>query len=182
MVRLYFSLILFFLAALPGVIHADDKSDREYSIKAVFLYNFSKFVRWPESAAPNYNQDGLRLCVVGENPFGGILEQLAEKVTAKGKRMVILRPRVSKEMASCHLLFVSASERPQIARILDFIKDSPVLVVGDTPDYGHMGVGINFYIKDNKIRFKIYAEAIEKAGLQVSSELLSLAEMEGGLK
>lgn len=183
MVRQLFLLLIILIALISsGVSPAEENSDREYSIKAVFLYNFTKFIRWPESSAPNYNQDGLRLCVVGDNPFGNFLAQLAEKVSAKGKKLTIKQPSVSMEMASCHLLFVSSSEKRQLARILELIKNSPVLVVGDSPGFGEMGVGINFYIQDNKIRFKIHKEAIDRSGLKVSSELLNLGEVGGGVK
>ena len=180
--RPLFLLILFLLPAFPGASSAEEASDREYSIKSVFLYNFTKFIRWPEGSAPNYNQDGLKLCLVGENPFGDILEQLAEKVSAKGKKMVVKYPPVSMAMTSCHLLFVSSSEKKRLARILDWVNNSPVLVVGDTPEFEGMGVGINFYIQDNKIRFKVNKEAVEQSGLKISSELLGLAEMGGGAK
>jgi hypothetical protein len=167
---------------LSGVSPAEESSDREYSIKAVFLYNFTKFIRWPDNSVPDYNQDGLRLCVVGDNPFGNILAQLAEKVSAKGKKLTLKQPSISMEMGSCHVLFVSSSEKKHLARILETVKNSPVLVVGDTPGFVEMGVGVNFYIQDNKIRFKANKEAIERSGLKVSSELLGLAEMGGGAK
>lgn len=96
--------------------------------------------------------------------------------------MSVKYPPVSMAMSTCHLLFVSSSEINRIARILDLVKNSPVLVVGDTPEFEGMGVGINFYIQENKVRFKIDKEAVERPGLKISSELLGLAEMGGGLK
>lgn len=96
--------------------------------------------------------------------------------------MTVKYPPLSMAMSSCHLLFVSSSERDRIARILDLVKKSPVLVVGDTPEFEGMGVGINFYIQENKVRFRINKEAVERTGLKISSELLGLAEMGGGPK
>lgn len=182
MIRPLFLLIILLFLIFSGIAPAEESGDREYSIKAVFLYNFTKFIRWPDNSAPNYNQEGLRLCVVGDSPFGNILALLAEKVSAKGKKLTIKQPAISMEMGTCHILFVSSSEKKHLARILEMVKNSPVLVVGDTPGFVEMGVGINFYIQDNKIRFKVNKEAIEEPGLKVSSELLGLAEMGGGAK
>lgn len=174
--------ILCLLLIFSGDSSAEDNSDREYSIKAVFLYNVTKFIRWPESSTSPHSPSGLTFCVAGDNPFDGILDQLAEKVSARGKKMSVKYPPVSMAMSSCHLLFVSSSEINRIARILDLVKNSPVLVVGDTPEFEGMGVGLNFYIQENKVRFKIDKEAVERPGLKISSELLGLAEMGGGLK
>src|SRR5579863_6313245 len=53
----------------------------EYKLKLAFLYNFAQFVEWPSDAFQFPNAP-LTVCVVGENPFQGELEQSLRGRTA----------------------------------------------------------------------------------------------------
>ena len=77
----------------------------EAGVKAAFLYNFTKFVDWP-SRAFHDDRSTVRLCVLGEDPFGGSLQEIAEGEVA-GRRMTVLRARSMGEPAGCQILFVS---------------------------------------------------------------------------
>ncbi len=155
---------------------------REYVLKAGYIYNFTKFIKWPDRANGEIEKKGLNLCSAGEDPFGNILSKLAQKLKKKKNKLLII-PRVSiKKMAQCHILFVSQSEESRLDQILFRVKEYPVLVIGDTPGYAEKGVGINFYLQKNKIRFEINREALKKAGLAVSSELLNLGRIVPGRK
>ncbi len=178
-----FGLISFLIPPpIFGVSHSSvaDQESHEYVLKAGFIYNFTKFIQWPGKANQEINQKGMILCLAGEDPFGEVLEQLAQKLRLKSKDLVV-RPRVAlEEMSGCHILFVGPSEQYRLGQILDRVKNYPVLVIGDTPGYAKKGVGINFVVRKNKIRFEINREAVEQAGLRVSAELLNLATIVQG--
>ncbi len=167
------------LFAFPKSYAAEAES-REYVLKAGFIYNFTKFIDWPRKTKADIKAEGYRFCVVGRDPFGEILDRLAEKLKRKNKALII-QPQVSlEEVSRCHILFIGKSEKSRVDQILAWVDGLPVLVVGDTPGYAQKGVGINFFILGNKIRFEINRNAVEKAGLQVSSELLNLAKIVSG--
>src|SRR6187549_2491999 len=84
-----FLLITVLLAALQA--DAATETAAEYDVKAAFLYNFTKFVEWP-SWAFHDDRSTVRLCVLGEDPFGGSLQELAEGEVA-GRRVTVLRAR-----------------------------------------------------------------------------------------
>lgn len=171
-------LLLTRLAVAPDA-RAEESDNREYGIKAAFIYNFAKFVKWPETAG--LPQDKLTLCVAGDDPFGAILDRLVEKSSSTGKQLVVKREPLPGEMALCQILFVSRSEKNRLREILDRTQYLPILVVGDSPDFARMGAGINFFIAENKVRFQINKTAAERAGLRISSELLNLGTIvEGG--
>ncbi|MFQ5442977.1 MAG: YfiR family protein [Nitrospinales bacterium] len=165
--------------ALPHSIAASPDS-REYNLKAGYIYNFTKFIKWPEEASREINDRGLNFCLVGEDPFGEILDRFAKKLKKKNRDLVVIPQVTTEEMPQCHILFVSQSEESKVNKILLRVREYPVLVIGDTPGFAKKGVSINFFIQKNKIRFEINREALKKAGLVVSSELLNLARIVAG--
>ncbi len=156
---------------------ANEAPPREYALKAGFIYKFTKFVHWPSSIHQEIKQKGLVICVAGENPFGEILREIAKKVKKKRMNLFVRSSISKKEMSGCHILFISKSENSSLQEILGEVQNQPILLIGDTPNYAERGVGINFFIRKNKIRFKINQEAVKRAGLQISSELLNLATL-----
>lgn len=168
------------ISPLLGPQNVFAQESREYVLKAGFIYNFTKFIKWPEKIANEIAIDGLNLCVIGKDPFGRILTQLSQKAHSKGKKISIRRFQSSQEAPSCHILFISGSEKFQLQRILDKIEGLPILLIGDTPQYAQRGVGINFYIERNKTRFEINQKAVDRRGIKISSELLNLARIVEG--
>ena len=79
------ALPLLLLLAVPGLLGAQTAS--EYDIKAAFLYNFTKFVDWPAAAFPDPNT--LKVCVLGDDPFGGSPQTVAGEQVASHKLIVV---------------------------------------------------------------------------------------------
>jgi hypothetical protein len=160
------------LAFLPA--GAFPQAASEYDIKAAFLYNFTKFVEWPPQAFPAQSSQ-LKVCVLGENPFGKILESVIEGEEVQGRRLSFLRVDVLHNPGFCHVLFISRSERERIPAILTAVQGSPVLTVSEMDGFLEKGGAINFKVQDGKVRFEINQGAAERAGLKMSSKLLRLA-------
>jgi hypothetical protein len=146
----------------------------EYQIKAAFLYNFAKFIDWPPTAFPDPSTPVV-LCVLGQDPFGPDLEQTITGKTVNNRPFAIQRFAKLQDRESCHILFISSSERDHLSQILASLKDKKTLTVGETPTFLSSGGMINFTLLDNRIRFEINLSAAERAGLKLSSKLLSLA-------
>jgi hypothetical protein len=154
---------------------ADSPRD-EYEVKAVFIYNFAQFVTWPASAFERTDSP-LVIGIVGKDPFGAKMEQTVKGKELRGRSFVIKRPKWGAEMKDCHILFVSSSEKDKVGQLADLLKGAPVLVVGDMPNFARRGGIVNFFMKDNKVRFQINADAAKRAKLTIDSRLLSLAEI-----
>ena len=163
------------LAVLLGESPADGAGETapEYDVKAAFLYNFTKFVEWP-SWAFHDDRSTVRLCVLGEDPFGDSLQEFAEGEVA-GRRVTVLRVRSMGTPAGCQILFVSRSERERLPLILREVRDAPVLTVGDMRGFLEEGGIVNFVLDGSKVRFEISLEAAARAGIRISSRLLRLA-------
>lgn len=145
-----------------------------YPLKAAFLYNFIQYVKWPEAKEANPGQ--FVLCVLGQNPFGAALEPLKSK-TALNAPLAVKELRQAGELGQCHILFISASEQPHLAKILAETKDAGVLTVGDTEGYAEAGVAINFVLRQQKLRFAINPDAAKSSQVHISAHLLRLAEI-----
>jgi hypothetical protein len=152
-----------------------DDELRERLIKAAFLFNFARFTKWPAGAFEE-PRSPLRFCVLGEDPFGSALDALAGK-TVHGRRLAISRLAAVGEAASCHLLFVSASEDRRLVDILATVYGSPTLTVADITDFARFGGVITLTTVANRIRFDVNLVAAHRVGLRFSSRFLSLARI-----
>ena len=150
----------------------------EYEVKAAFLYNFARYIEWPEEAVPDA-EDTFVIGVLGEDPFGPILDRIAKSKTVDGRKIAVRRFATVEDYTPCHILFVSSSETDRLATVLARLAESHVLVVGDTPGSARQGVIINFVIEQSKVRLEINPGAAERAGLKISSKLLRLATIVG---
>lgn len=148
----------------------------EYEVKAAFVYNFAKFVDWPAEALGQPGE-AMNVCVLGEDPFGGILDRTLRDKTVHGRALQIRRLRGVGDLQSCHVIFISAVESRHLPNILEILWGSPVLTIGETPEFGRAGGIINFVIEDSRVRFEINAGAAARAGLGISSKLLDLARV-----
>ena len=143
-------------------------------IKAAYLDKLGEFVEWPAGvfSAPS---DPARLCVAGDDPFGGLLT-----LAVRGQRIgthPILLVRLDRidPGAPCHIVFAAGSSRQSVADMLDKLRGAPVLTVTDSgPDPASRGM-VNFVLRTNRVRFEIDLRAATESGLLISSKLLSLA-------
>jgi hypothetical protein len=154
---------------------ADGTPIDEYQLKAVFLFNFAKFVEWPPRAFGDA-RDPFTICVWGDNPFGSSLDAIVHGKTVANRPILVLPVSSPQQARSCQILFVSSSERKRMRGLLEAIKNCCVLTVGDTDDFTATGGIVQFKIIDARVRIEIDAEAAERANLRISSRLLSLAE------
>jgi hypothetical protein len=152
---------------------AEDQST-EYQIKAAFLFNFAKFVDWPPDAFPETNSP-IVIGVLGKNVFGKDLENTIRDKTVNNHPFAFVAVTSAKEAVRCHILFISPSEKDNLKKIVDSLHNASVLTVSETDEFIKAGGMVNFVIQDDKVRFQISDDAAKKAGLRISSKLLSLA-------
>lgn len=145
----------------------------EYEVKAAFIHNIARFVEWP---ADTQHDGKSRLCILGEDPFGTALDVLQGKAIGESTWEVV-QVRAGASLRRCRVLFVSSSERANLARILAGVEDRGVLTLGDTEGFAALGVMVNFYLEQNRIRFEVNHGAVQRAGLGLSSQLLKLARL-----
>lgn len=145
----------------------------EYQVKAAYLYNFAKFVEWPERAFSGPDA-AVTFCVIGDDLFGPALDALQTK-TVKNRKVAVKRMSGTGDLGTCQVLFISPTEEDRLDAILLPLKGHPTLVVGDTERFARRGGMIGFLMERNKVVFEVNENAAKRAGLLVSSQLLKLA-------
>ena len=172
-VRIACLLAMFTISPMALETSSAQTRPSEYEIKAEFVYRFALFVEWPASAFGT-STSPLVICVLGDDPFGPALETV-EGRTARGRTVVVRRFDGLEDLGECHILFISSSERERLADVMEFLGSSSVLTVGEMEDFAERGGIINLTVARNNVRFEINLGAGDRAGLQLSSQLLDLA-------
>jgi hypothetical protein len=171
-IRSIITIFLFFAFTVPAICQIS-----EYTVKAVYLERFTRFVEWPEKMAMADTSKNFILGIIGDNPFGKKLEEIYTDQKIKNKKVRILYFDTISQIQFCHLLFIAQTDNENLLKILSYCSDKPILTVSDTMGFGSYGVQINFFIIDNKVKFEINEKAMLKAGLKCSYLLLKSARI-----
>lgn len=156
------------LIGIPLPAQAEELS--EYTLKALFLYNFATFTAWP-----NRSMDNFHLCIYGKDPFGQGIDSLMKSKKINERMIDIDRISDVTQLRQCQLVFISSSALANLDDVVDAIKDDPILTVADSPGASRQGVILNMNVKDEKVTFEANLTMARKAGLNLSSQLLRLA-------
>ena len=150
---------------------------KEYKVKAAYLYNFVKFIDWPESALGG----DITICVLGEDNFEGILEKAIAGKEVKGHGLAVANIDSGGTPGSdCHLLFVSSSESGRVGDVIGAVAGSPTVTVGEQEGFAEQGGVLNFALEGGKVKVELNMGAAEKAGVKVSGKLQQVAKVVGG--
>lgn len=164
-------LILLLLASTATA--SADESLLEYKVKATYLYKFGEFVSWPPSVFESPTS-AINVCVVGNDPFGDILNQVVVNQLVAQRPINVRRFDVVERNSACHVLYVGGSDRQSVAQALDAVGGTDVLTVTAANDGDVRGI-VNFVTRDGHVRFDIDEQAAARNGLTISSKLLALA-------
>jgi len=143
----------------------------EYEMKAAYLYNFASLTSWPKDVAPNRT---IKLCVLGNDSFGGALEKLT-RTNIGNLRMSLSYLANIKDVQTCHMLFIDASEVKNAAEIMAQLEKTPVLTVTDSYELFLSGVMIGLFLDNKRLLFDINYARAQNAQLTISSKLLRVA-------
>jgi hypothetical protein len=171
-------LALLVLLNAHGVATADSGASREYQLKAAFIFNFAQFVEWPAETFAGPDAP-LVIGVVGSNPFGDVLEQAVAGKKVGGRSIVVRYFRSAHAMERCHVLFVSGSERDAMGHLVERCARESTLTVGDFEGFTFARGMIRFVTQDNRLRFEVNLDSMNRAQLRASAKLLKLAQVYG---
>ena len=164
----------FLFNASPQAFSMNGES-AEYPLKLAFLYNFTKFVEWPAGSFRSPDSP-LSICIVGHNPFSLEVENELRTRPVGSHAVEFVALKQTDKLNLCHIVFIPVTEKDQ-AGILRSLKGSGALTVGESEGFAVRGGIVNFTIEGGKVRFEINTLAADRAGLRISSKLLSLARV-----
>jgi hypothetical protein len=167
--------VLFVLLAIAGRVQAQAPAD-EAQVKAAFVYNFLKFVEWPENSARRAD-DPLVVAIIGE---GSTADAVAAFLVTKrvGERPVVVRHLAwDQPLVGVQAAFVSEGDVKKLRRVFDAAAAAAVLSIGESNAFASRGGVIGLLVEERKVRFDIDTDAAEAAHLRISSKLLALGRV-----
>jgi len=168
--------VVAFILALTtlGGVAAAQAAPNEAQVKAAFVFNFLKFVEWPDSAFRTAT-DSLVVGIVGSGATAEATARLLAGKHVQGHAIAIRRLGDDGQRPEVHALFFGTQDIAGTQRIVDSLARTPVLSIGESAGFAQRGGVIELLVEAHKIRFEINAHAAALAGLRISSKLLALA-------
>ncbi len=172
LMRLAIKLFLIAMMFISLPANANEVS-RTYMIKAAFIYNFTKFVIWPQQDS-NLGAVSFNVCILGDDRLTAAANTIQGK-SVQGKDLQIKIITNAEENSECEIIFLAISDTEQLQQALESIKGASVLSIGDSRDFVDNGGIIGLFVENNKVRFDINSLAADDNGLKINSRLLELA-------
>ena len=147
----------------------------EYELKAAFVLNFASLVHWPDSALEEATTPDVAV-MADTDPYA-LIERALDGRSAGGHLVRSRRAVSLDELGGAHIVFVTRDSGVGAEDVVSATLGKNVLLIGESRDFARRGGAINFYTEYRKIRFEVNPEAVKKAGLQISSRLLSVAKI-----
>lgn len=158
-----------------GPLRGELPVSNEYDVKAAFLFHFAQFVEWPADAFREPNGP-LNYCTIGEDPFHGVLDETLKGKSVSNRLLRVRHLGVREPVADCQIIFLGAADKKLLGEVLNSVSGQPALCVGETDHFARDGGMIGFFLENNKVRFDINLQAVERARLKIDSRLLFLAK------
>lgn len=166
--------LLFSISAL-SISFAQNKLTPAYQVKAVFLYNFTRFVDWPSTTFTS-PQDTFTIGILGKDPFGSYIDETVTGEKLGTHPIKIERYENLKDLINCQILYINIPDQEYVKSILAATSKLSILTVSDEPDFNRWGGMVRFFTESNKIRLEINTNVSKAAQLEISSKLLSVAK------
>lgn len=166
--------LLAMMVAVGAPRAAAQYDPHQYQAKAKFLSVMPGFVQWP-AATFKTPTAALQICVHGDFSFGTSLAELARSEAVSGHRMEVKWLRKEQDLTGCQLLFVSHSAAKRYDKILEAVKNSITLTIGEDPEFLKAGGMLCLQPGQNGVLFDVNLDAVRDGHLKLSSQLLALA-------
>lgn len=158
---LTFTLLYLFL---PHIKCQDDK------FKALFMYNFTKYLEWPASK----QKGNFVIGVYGTSSIINELSIIAEKRKVGTQQIVVKKISEPSELPSCQIVYVPENRSGKIDEVFETCRGKGVVIISDRPGLAKSHAGINYIKIDGKQNFEINRKHLETEGIKINSALLSL--------
>jgi hypothetical protein len=164
--------LIFALLHVPVSIARGAQSD-DTELKATFIMNFLRMVRWNASAS-EVDVSTLGVCALSNSELFGLV-RAAGRGKGVGDRTINVIVTPDPEPAACRVVIFEASQYGRAPAVLKRFDHAPVLTIGNGPGFLKAGGMFELVIDDGRLQFNACLEAIRRSGLEVSARLLRLA-------
>ncbi len=170
MKKIYCLSILFVVLFTAGI--SEVKAQQvDYKYHSLFMYNFTRYIKWPEAAMGGEFVIG----VIGRSGITEHLDKMAQSKNVNGKPIVVKTFKNAEEITDCHMLFIPDGYSNKLADIRSKLNGRHTLVISEKPGLAEKGSDINFVVNNGKWSFEMNQASTDSRSLKVSSELTKFA-------
>ena len=155
--------------AFPGAA-----GDGEDELKSATVLSFLRYSTWPESARPN---EPFSVGVVGRPAFARILGLLLEGKAVNGRTVRLVELKPGSDPRGCQLIYFATDKKSDIEKALQVVVSSHALTIGEADRFLDYGGAVNLLLVDGHMGFEVSLEALDRAGVDISSKLLRLVQI-----
>lgn len=145
--------------------------DTNSKFKAIFIYNFTKYIEWPKT----YRNGDFVIGVIGKTPLYQELVKMAKTKKVANQPLKIIKYNSLNDLQKCHIIYLSKGESFEIGAVIKKIKSNSTLIITEQSGLADKGAGINFIVKNNRLKFELNKNNVEQHKLKISSNLEALA-------
>lgn len=153
---------------LPGEPGAEDL------IRSAMVYNFCKFVQWPDDV-----QETIVLGILSDpesqTDFSSITGKMVHEATIETRFVTSVD-----EISKCHLVFIDEGQSPLLREAFAVSQSESVLTISEMDEFCSQGGIIQLVHRRGKLRFFINRGAARDSHLVLSSQLLKMAKIVEG--
>lgn len=166
--RFIAGVLAFALGLMPAALAQPVDAE---SVKLAYIWNFPKFVDWPDGSPPSGGS--FTICIIGDELVGVAKNYLEGRKRGSVNVEVVNGKRVSLNV--CQLVFVSSTESQRIPTVLAQVSGQPVLTVSDAENFAKDGGVIGLVSQDQRLTFEINVGAAQAANIKIRATLADLA-------
>lgn len=169
------SLVLMLCALAVGVQPVvAESSPTEHEVKAAFIFYFAKFTSWPDSTFENPKAPFV-IGYLGEDPVVPALSKLIDGKSVAEHPLELREITADSELSEINILYISPSKRKLADDVLNSVQGSSILTISAMEGFIPSGGIVNFFVRNNRVRFDVNVEGGKEAGLEFRSKLLRIA-------
>lgn len=144
---------------------------QESQVKALYIYNFSRLVKWPEE----YMKDEFVIGIFGDNELYDYLLNFTKNKKVGSLDIKVVKYNNPSEISYCHILYIPEFKSSKIKEIINIVGNKPILIISGKEGLLNYGSVIDFVFVENKLKFKISEQNAQKQNLTVSKSLLDMS-------
>lgn len=151
---------------------SSQKVDTNAKIKAVFIYNFTKYIEWPQE----YKTGEFTIGILGENSaLFTELDKMSKLKKVSNQPFVIKSFASASQLDNPHILYIPEDSTDQLRKAIDQLKGKSTLIVTEKPGLAKQGSTINFVVQGSMQKFELNKSNATQRNLKVASALENLA-------
>ena len=163
--------ISFAVLVICGFVASAQTEKPMHEIHAQMIYNFIKYIQWPNDTEPGEFVVGI----IGEDDVFNYLKGYYDGKPKGAKKYSIRKLSSAEESAVCSVVYIGKNKSGQFENIKNTVAGKPVLTITDSFNLGKKGSCINFKVLDGKLKFELNQASVTASTLKVASQLSSMA-------